>query len=207
MGSVLGARAFAGAQDDEVGVRSFELAEGMSNRVPSQAFWRLTWLGFQGVAVRRMALRMVKSLRMQATMTTFGGLPAAASRSLIALICGLYRRALWVAMYRAWRTAARPPQMERSPLRLPLSWLNGATPTSAAICLRPSVPSSGSSAIRVAALTSPMSARETLVDTLHRHRHLPQAYTDRVPAAASILQRMADAWQRGRMRLQTWLRG
>jgi hypothetical protein len=41
------------------------------------------------------------------------------------------------------RTWARPPQIVRVPRSLPLSWLNGATPTRAAIFRRLSVPSSG----------------------------------------------------------------
>ena len=40
-------------------------------------------------------------------------------------------------------TGARPPQMTRLPRSVPLSRARGATPTSAAICLRVSCPSSG----------------------------------------------------------------
>ena len=43
-------------------------------------------------------------------------------------------------MKRAARTGARPPQTSRLPLSMPLSRARGATPTSAAICLRGSVP-------------------------------------------------------------------
>jgi hypothetical protein len=41
-----------------------------------------------------------------------------------------------VAIYRTRRTSARPPQMQRLPRSIPLSWLNDARPASAAICLR-----------------------------------------------------------------------
>ena len=44
---------------------------------------------------------------------------------------------------------ARPPHTVRLPRSVPLSPLNGATPTSAAICRRSSVPSSGRYARRV----------------------------------------------------------
>src|SRR3954469_15944896 len=58
-------------------------------------------------------------------------------------------------MYRTERTWARPPQMVRCPRSVPLSRFRGATPTSAAICLRFSLPSSGNSARRVVATTRP----------------------------------------------------
>ena len=58
-------------------------------------------------------------------------------------------------MYRTARTGDRPPQIIRRPRSLPLSRLNGATPTSAAIFLRLSVPSSGNSANSVAVATGP----------------------------------------------------
>lgn len=50
-----------------------------------------------------------------------------------------------VAMYRARRTCALPPQIMRLPRSLPESRLNGATPTRAAIWRPSSIPSSGSS--------------------------------------------------------------
>jgi hypothetical protein len=58
---------------------------------------------------------MTRSFRMQATMTTLKGLPAAVSRSAKARMIGLQRRAVSVAMYRALRTDARPPQIDRRP--------------------------------------------------------------------------------------------
>src|SRR5258706_1483054 len=69
---------------------------------------------------------------------------------------GLKRVATKAAMNKALRTEARPPQMVRRPLRVPLSRGKGATPTRADICLRPRVPSSGSSASIVRLLTGPM---------------------------------------------------
>src|SRR6187551_2380246 len=55
--------------------------------------------------------------------------------------------------------------MARRPRSVPLSRLKGATPARAAICLRPRLPSSGSSAIRVDAVTRPtpggLSSRST----------------------------------------------
>ncbi len=68
---------------------------------------------------------------------------------------GLNRVATKVAMYKALRTEALPPQMVRWPFRVPLSRGKGARPTRAEICLRPMVPSSGSSASRVRPLTGP----------------------------------------------------
>lgn len=47
------------------------------------------------------------------------------------------------ALYKTWRTAARPPQIERLPRCLPLSHASGATPTSLAIARRSSVPQFG----------------------------------------------------------------
>src|SRR3954464_3582734 len=56
-------------------------------------------------------------------------------------------------MYRQARNAARPAQIVRRPRSLPLSRLNGATPTRAATCRRVREPSSGSCASSVRALT------------------------------------------------------
>ena len=52
-------------------------------------------------------------------------------------------------MYSTARTRARPPQVVRLPLWRPLSRLNGATPTRAAICFRPREPRSGRPASNV----------------------------------------------------------
>ena len=56
---------------------------------------------------------------------------------------GLKRVATKVAMYKAERTGALPPETERLPRNRPLSRLWGATPTSEAISLRFKRPSSG----------------------------------------------------------------
>ena len=68
---------------------------------------------------------------------------------------GFQRLAVNAPMYREARTLARPPQTVRLPLIVPLSRLKGATPTSAAICRWPSVPSSGRKARSVRETCSP----------------------------------------------------
>ena len=73
---------------------------------------------------------MVSSLRMQATIATFLGLPAAIKRLWKTLITGLCWIATSAAMYTTARTLLRPPQMRRLPLRGPESSAKGATPTS-----------------------------------------------------------------------------
>lgn len=55
---------------------------------------------------------------------------------------------------------------------------------------------------------TPADVRGTLTQlarTLRQQQHLAERYADRVPAAAAILQRMSEAWQRGRVRLETYL--
>src|SRR5271155_3564337 len=74
---------------------------------------------------------------------------------------GLLRTPATVAIYRTRRTWARPPQIQRLPRILPLSRLNGARPASAAICLRLSVPSSGSCASSVLESTLPTPGHRT----------------------------------------------
>ena len=54
---------------------------GSHVRMPQQLLWMARGWGFQGVWWRTMALRMVRSLCMQATSATFLGLPWATSRS------------------------------------------------------------------------------------------------------------------------------
>ena len=71
-------------------------------------------------------------------------------------MAGLERTAERVARYSPARTGARPPQQARVPRKVPLSRLKGATPTRAAMAFRSSVPSSGSSRMRVAAVTGPI---------------------------------------------------
>ena len=69
---------------------------------------------------------------------------------------GLNLIALRVPIYNVALTCDLPPQMVLLPLCFPLSRLKGATPTSAAISFRFSVPSSGRAAIRVQEMTGPM---------------------------------------------------
>jgi hypothetical protein len=65
------------------------------------------------------------------------------------------RAAVTVAIYSTFRTSARPPQIMRRPRCWPLSRANGATPVSAAIARRLSVPNSGNRATKVATVTRP----------------------------------------------------
>ena len=73
-------------------------------------------------------------------------------------------------MYSVARTEARPPQMLRRPRHWPLSRLNGARPTNAAICRRSNWPSSGNSASSVRATTGPTrhAAQQVLAHAPHR---------------------------------------
>ncbi len=88
-------------------------------------------LGFQGPPCLSIAFRMVSSLRMQAVMASFFGLPIAKSRWWKPLVTGLWRLPTNIPMYKSARTRARSPQIARLPLRVPLSRLKGATPTKA----------------------------------------------------------------------------
>ncbi|SFD39969.1 hypothetical protein SAMN04489710_101526 [Paracidovorax konjaci] len=73
-----------------------------------------------------------------------------------ALVAGLERRVVAVAMYKVLRTSEHPPQMQRCPRIWPESRFKGATPTSAAMRRRSSLPSSGNSASNTATLAAPM---------------------------------------------------
>ena len=77
---------------------------------------------------------------------------------------------------------ARPPQTVRLPLSVPLSRLNGATPTRAAIFLRSRVPSSGSSAMRVRAVTSPMPGTLLSRSSVSRQAGVPRMVSSRPDA-------------------------
>ena len=55
------------------------------------------------------ALRMVRSLWVQAVRATFLGLPAACSRAYSVRMMGFQRVAVSAAMYKAARTLGRPP--------------------------------------------------------------------------------------------------
>ena len=57
---------------------------------------------------RTIMLRITSSFRIEATSATFFGFPAATSRVQNALITGLCRAAVSVAMYRVERTRALP---------------------------------------------------------------------------------------------------
>lgn len=90
-------------------------------------------------------------------------------------MAALQRVAVTVAMYRAERTGARPPQIRRLPRRVPLSQLNGHTPTKALMPWRFSVPSSGRLAIRVRVLTGPMPGTLFKRSSFSRHTALADA--------------------------------
>ena len=87
------------------GVPGRDKPRRVSNGVRCQAI-----LGFQGKLDLSMAFMMLRSLRMQATITTFAGFPAAFRRSAKARRTGLHRIAATVDMYSTQRTSARPPR-------------------------------------------------------------------------------------------------
>src|SRR3954465_4828446 len=74
--------------------------------------------GCHGFWSRRMALRMVRSLRATATRATMLGFPAARRRSRKALRTGLGGAATRAARNRAERTLLRPPAI----MLLPFQW-------------------------------------------------------------------------------------
>src|SRR3954451_15221940 len=82
-------------------------------------------------------------------------------------------------MYRHARNAAPPPQIARLPRILPLSRLNGATPTRAAAWRRVREPSSGSSASSVRALTGPTPGVERSSSSLARQSGLSRTARSR----------------------------
>src|SRR4051794_27818933 len=95
-------------------------------------------------------------------------------------------------MYRQARRVALPPPTVRLPRILPLSRLNGATPTRAAAWRRVSEPSSGSSASSVRALTGPTPGTERGSSSLARQAALSRTAVPRsrsIPASASSSQR------------------
>src|SRR4051794_8390026 len=95
-------------------------------------------------------------------------------------------------MYRQARRVALPPPTVRLPRILPLSRLNGATPTRAAAWRRVSEPSSGSSASSVRALTGPTPGTERSSSSLARQTALSRTAPSRsrpIPASASSSQR------------------
>ena len=74
------------------------------------------------------------------------------------------------------RTGARPPQIGRRPRRVPLSPWRGATPTTAAICCRVSVPNSE--------WTGPTGRRRLIAD---RPSQCDRGQTERAPLAYRTL--------------------
>jgi hypothetical protein len=110
----------------------------------------------QEILLRSMALRITSSLRMHAVRADLGYFPRARKLDVKVLDD-------WIGTNRgdhghiqdAPDLGARPPQIQRLPRKLPLSRLKGASPTSAAICLRLSAPSSGKRASRVVESTFP----------------------------------------------------
>src|SRR3954447_16423539 len=150
---------------------------------------------FQAVLVRSMALSVTTSLRMQAVSASFEGFPAWRSRSWKPAIAGLApRAAATAAMYRHARNAALPPQIARLPRILPLSRLNGATPTRAAACRRVSEPSSGSSARSVRALTGPTPGTERSSSSLARQSGLSRTAPSRSRSIASSASSSQRRW-------------
>jgi hypothetical protein len=115
-----------------------------SNRVQSQLDGDTeAALSIKGVELLTIALSMTRSFRIHAVSAIFGDFPALRNRSWKLRIDGFRRSPTSVAMYKISRTSPRPPQIERFPLNRPLSRLNGATPTKAAIFFRSRLPSSG----------------------------------------------------------------
>src|SRR3954454_19228672 len=112
-------------------------------------------------------------------------------------------------MYRQARNAARPAQMVRLPRILPLSRLNGATPTRAATCRRVSEPSSGSCASNVRALTGPTPGTERSSSSLARQTGLSRTAPSRsrsISARAFSSQRRWASIRSCRAGLAAWRR-
>lgn len=128
---------------------------GESDCLVGQAFFSC-----HGVLSRKMALRMVRSLRATAMIATSLGFPAARSLSRNRLSSGLKRAATIAPMNRTRRTLDRPPPMKLLPRHWPDCRVHGARPARAAICRRSSDPSSGSSAISVRAIVGPIPGTE-----------------------------------------------
>ena len=125
------------------------------------------------------------NLRMQATRATFEGLPGCTvDVGSGALTIGF--RVIRDHRAHGQNRANRRPSaqiMRAGRGALPLSRLNGATPTNAAICLRFKVPSSGSSASRVALTTAPTPGALRSTSDFSRHAGLA-----RMEDASSLIQ-------------------
>ena len=99
-------------------------------------------------------------------------------------------------MYNAVLTRDLPPQMQRCPLNAPLSRLKGATPTSAAICRRLSLPSSGSNASMVLARTGPAPGTPWMSSLFSRHsgRHCMALFRSRSTSFRHRSRKAITAW-------------
>ena len=82
---------------------------------------------------RTKALASTNSFRATAMMATRPAWPRAFRAASIAFLRGQCRMAAIAACYRPIRTLRRPPRMCRCPRCVPLSSLQGANPTSAAM--------------------------------------------------------------------------
>lgn len=77
-----------------------------------------------------------------------------------------------VAIYISDLTAARPPQMRRRPLKVPLSRLKGATPTNAASALPEICPNSGNITSKLAEINGPIPLGDCRMRLRSRHSDL-----------------------------------
>src|SRR6516225_701559 len=150
------------------GARATEL------RLRADGYETASTVPLQGLPSRRIALRMVSSLRATAMMATFLGLPAAMRRSKKALSTGLCRRPTIAPMNRTLRTLVLPPPMKLLPRHWPDWRVKGARPTSATICFPPRVPSSGSSAISVREIVGPTLGTEESRSSFSRQAGEPR---------------------------------
>src|SRR3990172_6019702 len=85
---------------------------------------------------------------------------------------GLDRMAAKVPMYNTALTSARPPKIVRLPRHVPLSRLNGHTPTSALIWRRFNVPNSGKAHSKVVDSTGPTPLALVSMSSFSRHTGL-----------------------------------
>ena len=99
-------------------------------------------------ASRAFALRMTRSLRARAMRMTILAFPAVCNRCWKAAKCGSCWATMRATMKRMLRGPARPPRIERRPLRWPLSSARGARPTSLLTARLEKLPISGTSASR-----------------------------------------------------------
>ena len=163
----------------------------VSSRIAVRLGQRLSWSVKPAALVRHdvplasMALRMTRSLRMQAVMRELLGLAAGTQ----AFVEGADRRVVaggdQGGHVERGADRFRPPQIVRRPRISPLSRANGATPARLATALASSRPSSGSRASRLAAVRAPMPGTE-----------ISSAARSRVAASASSRAAIAAAMAR-----------